>query len=113
MILKSKIFQSSKYSREDEQVELNNFLLALQTDVEFICFEQIFPRRYDILITYWAKKSTTCDVTPDITTYKNEFSNLTDTKEKECCISKNFCEGTLNKNNLNIKSDFCNFECSK
>ena len=112
MILKSKIFNSADYARKNEELEFNKFLLDLQSDKEFVSFEQIFPRRYDILVMYWVKKLDTCDITSNINTSRNEFSNLVDKVEKERCINAQFCDA-LNEKNVNFESNFSNFEYNR
>lgn len=82
MILKSKIFHSIDYTKYEEESAFNDFLFKLQSDKEFISFESIFPRRYNILITYWAKNPDNyCNKLDDKDSQFLNYLNL----EKDSC----------------------------
>lgn len=107
MILKSKIFHSVDYNKYEEESAFNEFLLNLQGDKEFISFESIFPRRYDILITYWAKKlSNNCNKLDDKDSEFLNFLNM----ENEKCYSTN-CSNNIG--NVKLEYDFSNFDYLK
>ena len=107
MVLKSKIFHSIDYTKYEEESAFNDFLFKLQSDKEFISFESIFPRRYNILITYWAKNPDNyCNKLDDKDSQFLNYLNL----EKENCYYTN-CSN--NVGDVKLEYNFSNFDYLK